>query len=201
MLILDLLWEIDWKRVLRALRKRPGIVLVMSAILPGIFAAVLEFLITGGLSGIVPIVSAVAGGVLAAVLLYVFNQISPVIDSQTLGIAASRDSERFFSPRTPAELVSELEGQTTMVAERISERHLGHWLKVSGAIANVRSVYGSVIVYIPPNDSQPFLDLQFDGKSWQSRLSALNIGDHVVVEGKISDIDSHSVSLKECRLV
>ena len=112
----------------------------------------------------------------------------------------SPTEERIFSPRTPAELVDEIKGMTEVVAERVSERHIGQWLKVHGPIRDVSNRGGAISVDIMETEPSFFLD--FDQSRWSKRLDSFNIGDQISVIGKIQGIDRDGyISLEECELV
>ena len=107
--------------------------------LPGLIAAVVEYILTSGVSGIAAIPSAIVGGFVSAVVLFILNRSvesqSPQLTEQPQGGGPSDPTrhsglvepipslrpkvlpsgDRFFSPRTPAELVGEIEGKTELV--------------------------------------------------------------------------------------
>ena len=114
--------------------------------------------------------------------------------------------DRFFSPRTPDELVHEVKGLTDIVAKEVSKRHISHWLRVEGRIRNVQEYeyMDYIFIYVAQADVNVDLILEFDRSYWRERLIAFNVGDHISAIGKIKGISSSlggTVSLDECELV
>ncbi len=112
--------------------------------------------------------------------------------------------ERFFSPRTLDELVAEVKGLTNIVAEDVSKRHIGHWLRVEGCVKDVWKRGASVSLLVGPLDTEVLLHMEFDGSLWRERLVAFNVGDQVSAIGKIESIGFYlrgSVRLEKCELV
>ena len=201
MAILDLLFLIDWRTVLRFVKARPVPLVVIGAVLPGVLAAVVEFVVTDGVSGVVPIASAALGGLVTAVVLYLLITLGPVSDSPEQGTATFTDSGRFFSRRTPAELVAEIEDKTTIFAERISDRHRGHWIAVDGFIRDVRDDLDEVTVHLQIEGPPKFISLGFTASAWKDKLISLDIGDQISVIGKIHSIAEYGITLENCELV
>ncbi|MCY4653977.1 MAG: hypothetical protein OXC95_12535 [Dehalococcoidia bacterium] len=107
---------------------------------------------------------------------------------------------KFFSPRTPNELVDEVKGMTDVVATRVSARHIGQWLKVDGPIEDVSTEVREICVQIL--ETEPSFFLYFDESSWSTRLASFNVGDQISVIGKIRRIGRFGyVTLEECELV
>lgn len=221
------------RRLLRFIKTRPWVTIIFAAILPGTCASVVEYFLTSGVSGQIPIIAAISGGSLAAMLIVVLYLLKahdrngqleagePVVVREVIReipveeldentrqstFPDSDTEERIFSPRTPAELVGEIAGMTTMVAERHSERHIGQWLRIEGLVDDVSSHYKEIRISI--HKTEALLFLSFDESRWGSRLLSLNVGDNVVAIGRIDSIrlpilggEGGSVFLKECELI
>lgn len=112
----------------------------------------------------------------------------------------SPTEERIFSPRTPVELVDEIKGMTGVVAKRVSERHIGQWLKVTGPVKDVSNKGDEIFVYI--SKTEPSMLLYFDASRWGKSLASYNVGDQISVIGQIEYISrGGSVRLEKCELV
>ena len=192
--------------MLNAVREKWATVAV-AMILPGVLTAAVEYVITRGVSGAISIGAAVIGGLLAAILLSFIER--PVIPEppnqpEPLSERVSLSSEtRVFSPRTPTELVAEIEGKsmTTLTAAAVSQRHIGQWLRVNGSIDNIYDWLGSITVSIKTLEHQTSMTLQFNKNVWLETLKPFNIGDQITAIGKIDSISSISVTLEECELI
>ena len=118
-----------------------------------------------------------------------------------------RSETKNFSPRTPEELVSEIEGRTELVAEEISKRHIGNWLRVEGTIGSMsESLYigqhRRISVGLDRGDDLASVYLAFDASKWRDRLMSFDKGDAISVEGQIYGIAPLGyVSLENCELL
>ena len=197
--------------MLRIALARRRLTILIGVASPGILASIVEYLITGGISGLVPAVCAIIGGFgTFGVLLYVEKQLDSPDPDQSVDSAMSPRTQdllpeptdcRFFTPRTPAEMVAEQEGKTSIVAQDLGERHKGNWLKVEGAISNVAEWFGDLKVTLDSTQSQPLVFLDFDPTKWKTRLKTLDEGDRIVAVGKIGDVNDKWVSLENCELI
>ena len=181
--------------MLNAVREKWTTVAV-ATILPGVLAGVIEYVMTQGVSGWVPVVVALIGGLgTVAVLLFMGM---PRLSKNPQQIAA-----RNFSPRTPAELVAEIEGKrmTELTAAAVSQRHIGQWLRVNGSIDDIRDWFDSIDVRIKTLEHQTPMTLRFNKNVWLETLKPFNIGDQITAIGKIDSISSISVRLEECELI
>ena len=200
------------RKVLRYIKRRPLITITLAAVLPGAIASLIEYFLTNGISGVIPILAAFVGGILAALGLSFVKPDEPPHRSETIQVPATPETstpstlpdsppeERIFSPRTSAELVDEINGMTEVVAERVSARHIGQWLKVKGPIGDV-SIRGREIC-VPIMETEPSMFLYFDESRWSNRLKSFDVGDQISVIGEIRSIRrSGIVRLEKCELV
>ena len=211
--------------MLRFARAYPKVSVLIGMTLPGLIAAIIEYLLTNGVSGVAAIPSAIVGGLVSAVVLIFLNRSVPSQSPQPIeqpqdegtfvptihsglsepaesqGSVVQLSGDRFFSPRTPAELVAELEGKTDLVAKDLTKRHMGHWMRVNGQINDVEDQFPDVVVYLRETQSQPMMALSFEPDLWKSRLGSLNLGDQIEAIGKINRVGSGWVRLEECELV
>ena len=202
------------------------LLLLLGTTLPGLIAAGAEFYLTSGISGIAAIPSALIGGLVTTILLMNLghgtesnvqltvseptpNELTNKVErphlEDTPPLARSNTlptKEKIFSRRTPADLVAEMEGKTTIAANQTMSRHVGQWISVDGLVADVGDVLiDEVVVMLKSSDSQPILHLGFEATRWRDSLGSLNIGDRISVTGKIVRITSISLSLKECEMM
>ena len=198
-------------KTIRFLKERLLIATTVSAILPGLITAAVEYIMTGGHLGWTPIWASCIGGLVAWIVL-MFILPEPLESSETRRLPNPLDpsepptEERFFSPRTPAELVASIYGLTDVKAEAMAKFHIGHWLKVEGKIINVSLIqsfsHKTTMVFIgTSNEEELFLSLEFDSRIWNNRVSSLDIGEPISAIGKIKQISSIDVRLAECELV
>ena len=200
---------------------------VAGATLPGSFAAIIQYILTGGVSGWIPLVATLLGGIVAAVVLLFtakrrpldltksYEPLEPLIEGRAIPpripaelVAEIKGLEplaegRAISPRTPAELVAEIKGLTEIVATDVSRRHIGQWLRVQGQVQDVSQRFipkGKIIVSI--TDAETALNLYFDAKIWGSQVSLFNVEDRISAIGKIDRIGRIGwINLEECELV
>ena len=161
-------------KTIRFLKERLLIATTVSAILPGLITAAVEYIMTGGHLGWAPIGAACIGGLVAWIVL-MFILPEPIESSELrrlpnpLDPSATLTEERFFSPRTPAELVASVYGLTDVKAEAIANFHIGHWLKVEGEIINVSLIQSfshktTLVLIGTSNEEELFLSLEFDSR-------------------------------------
>ena len=110
--------------------------------------------------------------------------------------------ERVFSRRTPKELVDMFEGRTNLEAERITQQHIGSWLRVKGKVENIsNSSGGSLMVFLGDLfDTPPMITLWFEADKWLPKIQTLSKGDEIVVLGKIKEIRRSRIELELCEL-
>ena len=166
-------------------------IVATAIIAPGGFAALIEYALTNGSSGWIPVLASVAGGIIASIILKRLQEGQPV------GLR-NQDERKTFSPRTPKELVAAVSGLTEIAATEVSNRHIGHWLRVDGTISDISEGFGSITVHLARGDDKVSVYLEFNEDDWRDSLVTLNIGDYVSAEGKIRHISrSGSVTLEE----
>ena len=193
-------------------------------VLPGTLATVVEYALTGGTTGVIPIVAALLAGVPTLAVLYFlgafsdqpskdFEQAVYVVPSSNAVVASDTGSEtlsvdprsevvgdRFFTPRTPKELVEEQQGNTSLAADEVSKRHQGHWMEVTGSVKDVENTYRAIEIFIETNDPKIYVHLDFDKDEWKNKLRSLRKGDVVTAIGEITRTTDLGISLENCEL-
>ena len=203
--------------LLRHLKERSRLTVVVAVVLPGVLATAVEYILTSGFSGGIPILAAAIGGIAAMAAMALIDtpekpqsitlSIQKTDTSQGLEVFQSPLNSRFYSPRTPAELVESVENLTEFAAEEVSKRHKGQWLRVNGSVWDVKGRRDSMSMSIELTGSDVLAHLRFEGSHWRERLGSFNRGDQVLAEGKITRITGissaslGSVTLEECELV
>ena len=210
------------RRLVRYARGRYWISVIIAAVLPGTIAGVIEYAMTDGVSGWIPVSAAFAGGLATFALLRLVDVNKPneahgssdeavtPTDRKgsplktTVELTPSVLAGKDMSPRTPAELVAEIEGFTQIAAASAVKRHVGLWLPVEGTVVDVseRSFDQTIGVYLRESKDGVTVMLDFDGTRWRAQLSSLNVGDQLAAVGRIEDIHfSGFVNLEECSLL
>jgi len=111
--------------------------------------------------------------------------------------------------KSTTDLVNMLEGFTKIQSKEIASKYLGNSIRVSGAVYEIddrrvlsrfftfKTVYS---VCISSSIDNRLVFLSFSEK-WENRINILRKGDKISVIGKISDISSNGVSLRDCRII
>ena len=103
------------------MRRRSVGIGALGIIGPGVAAALIEYALTRDSSGWIPVLASVAGGILVLVVMPIMRK-RPVAAVEQ----SSQPSEpKIFSPRTPEELISEIEGRTEIVAK--GNKQTAYW--------------------------------------------------------------------------
>ena len=112
-----------------------------------------------------------------------------------------------ISPRTPEQLVAEINGLTTIRASELVKAHMGMLLPVTGTVINVAPgplPSRKIVVHMDRGQNGINLFLEFDPKRWRQRLASADTGDRISAIGKISQIENvlgTYVTLAECELL
>ena len=117
------------------------------------------------------------------------------------GLLNASHPDRVYSRRTPAELVDEVQGKTSLVQSEVSRRHVGQWLTVSGKVFNVTAGYLDLMITLQRTGEEPIILLRFDPDLWKPHLSTLDMGDSVIAIGNIDTITDSMLVLANCELV
>ena len=216
---------IQMRKAINFCRDRHWWTVAAAAVLPGVLTAGIEYILTNGVSGQLPIFAAATGGIIAFVVLRAVT--TPDTERPQSKVAATKDDispslsteatplpdvtrplgniadGKFFSPRTPDELVAEAMGKTEIVANELAQRHIGHWIKVEGEVKDVWESKYSVVIMLRLLDSDVMVSMAFDATGWRERLIALDVGDRVSGIGNIQRIASPPVAiirLEDCEL-
>ena len=207
-------------------RRHSWITVTVAAMVPSIIAGVIEYALTRGVSGWIPLVSGLGGALGTIVLLWALSLKKPIGkvsgEMSPEGVSAATtnrpditpyekrelpkalDTGRVFSRRTPAELIALVKGHTEIMAKHVGKPHIGHWMKVEGAIINVQDSGLDKVITVHMNESrnQVTVFLDFDKKRWESHVSALAIGDRIAAIGRIDIIaQGEWISLNECEML
>ena len=152
-----------------------------------------EYVMTGGSSTWIPLLAGLVGAVVGLAV------------SVTL---LSRQEEPFYTPRTVSELTNTVRKITSIEADLISRQHIGSRIQVSGEITNISALRVLIVfeywVYIRVGDcaqDEAHLVVASFGRRYSSKLRTLRIGDHISVDGKISEIRSYEIRMGDCRIL
>ena len=194
---------------MNAVKEHYWITVLVTAVLSAVITAVTEYALTKGVSGVTPLVAVGIGlsvGVVLAGMQVIERRGSssgpqPLKPNEVQGPTHTPSVGRDLSPRTPPELVAEVQGKTELAAKDTSKRHIGQWLRISGSIRDISSRSNSIEVMARDRD-QTTVFFEFNSSIWRDRLAPLNIGDGITAIGKIDSISSVGyVRLEECELV
>ena len=201
-------YGIQMRKIIRCVRRHPWITVAVPTVLSSLAIALIEYFLTGGVSGWKPVIAGLVGGTIGGSVAAVLTFIITSDDDSSVGEAESLqllDEKRIYSRRTPAELVDEVKGRTDIAAEHISKPYLGQWLQVEGLVDDVRDRYKVIRVYLPRGEigsSEPSFFLDFDADVWRDIFATLHKGDRISAAGKIKHIaPSGYISLEECELI
>jgi len=125
----------------------------------------------------------------------------PVENSRTTpALAPQNVAGRDYVPTdvTPKFLCSLVEGQTSMLAQKIVEVYIGKWMMVSGTVFNTHERTLSVGVTLDSDDGK-LVYLTFEN-TWLEQISVLRKGNRISVVGKISEIEHPGVSMESCEI-
>ena len=171
-----------------------GIVGIIAAFISG----VIEYFFTGGTSTLIPLWAGVLGTLIAWIVSHFLfrRKDSPreVIHSEVNEelLHSEVNEEPFYTPRTPTELLHAIRGRTSIEAEKISERHIGSRIRVSGEVNEISKISEGYSVMIKlereGDESSVSVFAHFD-ESWSLKLGTLEIGDQLNIDGEILDIN------------
>ena len=192
----------------------------IATIIPPIIAGLIEYFLTQGVSGWIPLVAGLGGGVFTFLLLsFIGRRSTEMIATPTEEARGPLEQpkvvhpshpnvppykDKIFTPRTIAELLEMVKGQTEIAARHITKPHIGYWLKVDGTILGVSESFKEnlLIVHADDSQSQESVFLDFKDSVWGARIRPLAKGDKIVAIGKIESISiTGYISLEECELV
>ena len=199
------------------------IFLIIGTVGPGLINAGLEYFAAGDAKAWEPIAWSLGGGSVTVFILWLLSALWPAHEAQLrpraeetpqaaraepIPQANALARQRSISPRTPVQIVDELEGHTEMTQERLIERHIGAWLEVTGVITNVSHRRHKQTISVSMQGSQDEITffLEFDANVWNSIFRSSNIGDHISARGEIVRIRAFQhreayIALGQCELV
>ena len=111
--------------------------------------------------------------------------------------------DRFYLPRSPKELVSEVEDKTEIQIKDITRRYKGTWLQVRVKITEVSAVDASFNLIYLVQGQEPtgvHIVMRFNAVRWARRLRTMNRGDNVTVRGVIQQIRQDDIWLTACEI-
>jgi hypothetical protein len=95
------------------------------------------------------------------------------------------------------ELTALHKGHTALQAKKLTGPYIGQWISVSGEVRDVIDVTHAFGVRLQEHVFSAF----FFSKRWRKRIELLRLGDHVTILGKISEINSTDIKVRECELL
>jgi hypothetical protein len=133
------------------------------------------------------------------------NQRSPTATLPYNGVVPPppKREDRIFvgSAITYAYLTSLYKDKTEFHAAVSAQPFIGKWMRVSGRVTHVGAWDYEFMSVGIKTDEQEEITLFFDDEKWIAPLSVLGFGDHIVVDGEISQIGPATLTLYNCELV
>jgi len=125
----------------------------------------------------------------------------PPPDPTALVESPSLQPGRVMANATSQELLAIYRNNTTIQAERLSERYIGTWMKVSGRPVRDVGIDGDIprVVISAEAMNIAIIGCYFT-KEWKQQVSVINKGNKVSVTGKIAKFDALTIRLEECEL-
>jgi hypothetical protein len=102
---------------------------------------------------------------------------------------------------TPDELSKLWKGNTAVQAGKLSEIYIGTWMTISGSVFDVRRALGGDQMLISVKTGSFMLAQCYFHEDWEHRCSVHRKDDSVVISGKVTGFDEHTLSLEDCELV
>lgn len=109
---------------------------------------------------------------------------------------------RSFMPVSPEDIAEICRGKTTVQATNALKDHFGQWMKVEGNVYNFAPlILGVYALNLNRPGSRVIVCAVFrDMQAWKPRLSILNKGERVRVEGKLVEADENGITLDDCEI-
>jgi hypothetical protein len=107
--------------------------------------------------------------------------------------------ERNYVDFEPGYLLSFFASHTAIQSKQMVAGYVGSWMRLSGRLGNVMQ-NGEArwqLTFSPHVD----VFMYFNGERWRPRLTTLRLGDKIIVDGRIRDVDTLSVHLEDCEFV
>jgi hypothetical protein len=120
----------------------------------------------------------------------------------TPSIAQDAPKPRIVAEVTPEYLIGLHAGRMHAEASRLIAPYLNKWMRVSVSVEDLSEMNGAyaVVSRIGGDKSLNLLFMYFT-TAWSERLSVLKQGDHITVFGRIQEVESIRMMLRECELV
>ena len=146
---------------------------------------------TGGVSGWTPLWAGMIGAVVGWLLLLGVGTHYNVLKS---------GADVPTTSKTPSEIVRTMQSQTSMEAERLSQRHLGLALTVEGRVSDIerRSAFDIVVHVVTTDETSAFLHFAL---RHEPALRALDKLDWIRARGQIAAVSPNWISLERCELL
>jgi hypothetical protein len=111
--------------------------------------------------------------------------------------------ERMVVSVTPNYLLGFYKSYTAAQADKLLEEYVGKWIKISLKIANVHvhSLVDGHIVGHDANEKSVFISAIFNEQKWIDRIRILQLGEIIVVTGKIEKVSGGTLCLNNCEIV
>lgn len=109
-----------------------------------------------------------------------------------------KEGREFIENTTFPALVAKLGGKTDLQKQTLARPYIGKWMRSRGVFRNVTTTQRDKwLAFIEiDGESTAFM---FDHE-WLDQLSAIGVGDEVVVDGKINSL-THGARFEQCELV
>ena len=183
----------------RFAQTHPKLTAFVGFVLPGILATVIEYALTGGTTGVIPIVAALVAGAPTVAVLYFIGAFADQSEPQTSN-QIDDGRGRYFTPRPAKELVDEQRGNTSFIANEVSERHKGHWMELTGSVKDVDEWPNNMMMFLETTDSATYVHIDFEKQKWKDKLRSVRKGDIVDVVGEIYRTGDNGLDLRHGEL-
>jgi len=119
-------------------------------------------------------------------------------------VQAQPSKGRAYSIRTAQEIFESITDCTSMHSDTIVRPYIGKWLKVNSVVQDVLEFSDELSILIDvemKEGSSRTIFMEFNKKRWKARLETAKIGDRLIAEGKIEEIETHTMELVDCEII
>ena len=123
--------------------------------------------------------------------------------SETQKIQTQPSTGRAYSIRTAQEIFESIIDCTSMQSDDIVRPYIGKWLKVNSTVQDVIELRNelSILVNVEMKEGSRTIFLRFNKKQWKARLETAKIGDRLIAEGKMKEIETFTMQLVDCEII
>ena len=124
--------------------------------------------------------------------------------SETQKIQAQPSKGRAYSIRTAQEIFESIIDCTSMHSDTIVRPYIGKWLKVNSTIKDVLEFSDQLSISVNvemKEGSSRTIFMRFNKKRWKATFETTKIGDRLIAEGKMEEIDTHTMQLVDCDII